>query len=109
MNSKVASSVLFSFSLLIPVSAHAQKDVSLWLTNPDRSALFQLQAPPIPITNAPATNQIIDVDSKKTYQSQLDFGGRIFLVRAIVAEDVVPNLVVTVYRTSKISKYWRTS
>jgi glucosylceramidase len=74
MNSKVASSVLFSLSLLIPLSAHAQKDVSLWLTNPDRSALFQLQAPPIPITNAPATNQIIDVDSKKTYQTIDGFG-----------------------------------
>jgi hypothetical protein len=48
-------------------------------------------------------------DGKKAYQSQVDFGGgRIFLVRVIVAEDVDPPLVVTVYRTSKISKYWRT-
>jgi hypothetical protein len=47
-------------------------------------------------------------DGKKAYQSQLDFGrGRIFLLRAIVADDVDPPLVVTVYRTSKISKYWR--
>ena len=46
---------------------------------------------------------------KKAYQSQLDFGGgRIFLLRVIVAEDVSPPLVVTVYRTSKINKYWRT-
>jgi hypothetical protein len=54
--------------------------------------------------------QIVDTpDGKKAYQSQVDFGGgRIFLVRAIVAEDVDPNLVVTVYRTSKINKYWRT-
>jgi glucosylceramidase len=74
MNSKVISSVLFSLSMLTTLSAHAQKDVSLWLTNPDRSALFQLQAPPIPITNAPATNQIIDVDSKKTYQTIDGFG-----------------------------------
>ncbi len=48
-------------------------------------------------------------DGKKAYQSQVDFGGgRIFLLRAIVAEDVDPALVVTVYRTSKISKYWKT-
>src|SRR5262249_16321512 len=48
-------------------------------------------------------------DGKKAYQSQIDFGGgRIFLLRVIVAEDVQPPLVVTVYRTSKISKYWRT-
>jgi hypothetical protein len=47
-------------------------------------------------------------DGKKAYQSQIDFGGRIFLVRAIVAEDVDPPLVVTLYRTTKIAKYWRT-
>ena len=45
---------------------------------------------------------------KKAYQSQLDFGnGRMFLLRAIVADNVDPAVVVTVYRTSKISKYWR--
>ncbi len=45
---------------------------------------------------------------KKAYQSQLDFGGRLFLLRVIVAADVDPAVVVTVYRTSKIGKYWRT-
>ncbi|HYT92566.1 MAG TPA: DUF4258 domain-containing protein [Gemmataceae bacterium] len=55
--------------------------------------------------------QIVDTpDGKKAYQSQVDFGsGRLFLLRVIVAEDVDPNLVVTVYRTSKLSKYWRIS
>ena len=55
--------------------------------------------------------QVIDMpDGKKAYQSQVDFGGgRFFLLRVIVAVDVDPNLVVTVYRTSKISKYWSTS
>ena len=44
------------------------------------------------------------------YQSQLDFGGgRIFLVRAIVRVDIDPAVVVTVYRTSEIAKYWRTT
>jgi hypothetical protein len=46
---------------------------------------------------------------KKAYQSQLDFGGgKIFLLTAIVDETVDSAMVVTVYRTSKISKYWRT-
>jgi hypothetical protein len=46
---------------------------------------------------------------KKAYQSQLDFGdGKIFLLRAIVDQTVNPPMVVTVYRTSKIAKYWRT-
>jgi glucosylceramidase len=73
MNSKAVSSILFFLSLLTPLSAHAQKDVSLWLTNSDRSALFQLQTP-IPLTRTPATTQIIDVDSKKTYQTIDGFG-----------------------------------
>ena len=47
---------------------------------------------------------------KKAYQSQLDFGGgRIFLLRAIVDDTVEPAVVVTLYRTKKIQKYWRQS
>jgi hypothetical protein len=46
--------------------------------------------------------------SEKAYQSRLDFGnGKIFLVRVIVNDTVSPAIVVTVYRTSKIKKYWR--
>ena len=59
------------FALL---SAHAQSEASFWLTNPDRSALFQLQTPPIPFTKTPATNQIIDVDAARTYQTIDGFG-----------------------------------
>jgi hypothetical protein len=45
---------------------------------------------------------------KKAYQSQVDVGdGRMMLVRAVVDDTVEPAVVVTVYRTSKISKYWR--
>jgi hypothetical protein len=45
---------------------------------------------------------------KRAYQSQLDFGkGKIYLLRAIVDDTFDPALVVTVYRTSKIAKYWR--
>lgn len=46
---------------------------------------------------------------KQVYQSRLDFGGGdVFLLRAIVNDAVDPAVVVTVYRTSKIAKYWRT-
>jgi hypothetical protein len=45
---------------------------------------------------------------KKAYQSIIDFGsGKKFLVRAIVADENDPPVVITVYRTSKIHKYWR--
>jgi hypothetical protein len=60
------------------------------------------------VLNSP--QQVVDTpDGKKAYQSQLDFGsGKLFLLRVIVAFDVDPPLVVTLYRTSKINKYWRT-
>jgi glucosylceramidase len=74
MKPKLIVLLVSALFLSIPVSAYAQGDVSLWLTNPDRSALFQLQAPPIPLTKAPATSQIIDVDAAKTYQTIDGFG-----------------------------------
>ncbi len=47
---------------------------------------------------------------RKAYQSQVEFGsGRTFLLRVIVDDRTVPPTVVTAYRTSKISKYWRQS
>lgn len=47
---------------------------------------------------------------KKVYQAKVDFGGgRIFLLRVIVDDTVNPAIVVTVYRTRKIGKYWRKS
>ena len=51
---------------------------------------------------------IHEAPGKKVYQSKIDFGGgKIYLLRAIVSEECDPPLVITVYRTSKISKYWR--
>jgi hypothetical protein len=48
--------------------------------------------------------------SRKAYQSRVDFGnGDVYLVRLIVDDATAPAVVVTAYRTSKISKYWRTS
>ena len=52
---------------------------------------------------------VSEYGGKKAYQSRVDFGeGKIFLLRAIVDDKVEPAIVITVYRTSKISKYWRT-
>lgn len=50
---------------------------------------------------------ISEKGSMKAYQSQIDFGGgRIFLLRVIINDNFEPPLVVTVYRTSKVEKYW---
>jgi hypothetical protein len=42
------------------------------------------------------------------YPSRLRFeDGRLYLLRVVVAEEHSPPVVVTVYRTSKIEKYWK--
>jgi hypothetical protein len=53
--------------------------------------------------------QIVDeYGKKKAYQFIINFGTeKDCLVRVIVNDTVEPAKVVTVYRTSKIEKYWR--
>ncbi|MBZ0321271.1 MAG: DUF4258 domain-containing protein [Anaerolineae bacterium] len=53
--------------------------------------------------------QIVEADGgRKIYQSKIEFDGKIYLVRLIV-EETDPATVITVYRTSKIQKYWSNS
>ena len=40
------------------------------------------------------------------YQSKVTMDGKVYLLRAMVNETADPPVVVTVYRTSKIEKYW---
>ena len=48
--------------------------------------------------------------NKKAYQSIFALEtGKDYLVRVIVNDTVIPVKVVTVYKTSKIKKYWRAS
>ena len=42
------------------------------------------------------------------YQSKIEIDHKQYLVRVMVNETVTPMKVVTVYRTSKINKYWET-
>jgi len=44
---------------------------------------------------------------KKAYQSKVDFGGKIYLLRVIVDDTKEPVTIVTVCRTTKINKYWK--
>lgn len=43
---------------------------------------------------------------RKVLQSRVDFGGREQLLRVVVDDLNIPAVVLTVYRTSKIDKYW---
>lgn len=53
--------------------------------------------------------QIVDeYGNKKAFQSIIDLGnGKDYLVRVIVNDTLDPARVVTVYKTSKVMKYWR--
>ncbi len=78
MNRKLFGA-LFLCTFSIVAAAHAQKDVFLWLTNADRSALFQRQSTPIPMgmagpSSQASDNQRIDVDDKQTFQTMDGFG-----------------------------------
>lgn len=44
---------------------------------------------------------------RMAHQSRVEFSGRSLLVRVIVDGSVDPALVVTVYWTTRIGKYWR--
>ena len=74
MNSKITHPLALLALMLVPLSSFAQKEASIWLTNPDRSALFQLQSPPTPFTNSSPASPIIDVDDTKTFQTIDGFG-----------------------------------
>ncbi len=49
---------------------------------------------------------VVSHSGRKVYQSRIEIGGKLYLVRVIV-EESDPVTAVTVYRTSKIEKYWR--
>jgi hypothetical protein len=47
--------------------------------------------------------------ARKVYQSRIVADGKTYLVRLVVETWHSPPVIVTVYRSSKIEKYWRKS
>jgi glucosylceramidase len=91
MHSKLLSSVLLSALPLLPLPSLAQTDVTLWLTNPDRSALLAEQSTKLAFGKETPTGQVIDVDGAKTYQTMDGFGyaltgGSAMLIHHMAAE-----------------------
>ena len=74
MQSKLSGTLLLSALALLPLPSLAQKDATLWLTNPDRSALLAEQSPKLAFTTTAPTGQVIDVNIAKTYQTIDGFG-----------------------------------
>lgn len=53
-------------------------------------------------------DQIVpEKDGKVAYQSQVTLGGRTFLIRLIVNDQIVPLMVVTVIKTTDVARYWQ--
>ena len=74
--SRLTSSLCLVLFAWTPLSLNAQKngDVALWLTNTDKSALFDPQNPPLRFSKAANQNPTIDVDEKQTFQPIDGFG-----------------------------------
>ena len=53
--------------------------------------------------------KVPEVDEITCYQSRVEIDGKRYLLRVMVNDTVSPPVVVTVYRTSKITRYWRTT
>lgn len=51
--------------------------------------------------------KVLELDDIVCYQSKIIMNNKIYLLRVMVNENSVPHVVVTVYKTSKIEKYWR--
>lgn len=78
------------------VSQHAQQQMAL-RGIPNQTVDAVMQSP----------GQIVnEAKGKKCYQSPWNNNGVRFLLRLIVADDVTPAVIVTVYYTSQIDKYW---
>ena len=54
-----------------------------------------------------APQQIVpNVEGRRVYQSKIVFDDKIYLVRVIVEVTEQEFVIITLYRTSKIKKYW---
>lgn len=80
-------------------SAHALSEMEK--RNINRSNVDEVLAEPM--QKIPEHEEII------CYQSKMLLSGKPYLLRVMVNETKDPFLVVTVYKTSKINKYWRES
>jgi len=51
--------------------------------------------------------KVPEVEGITCFQSRVDIGGKQYFLRVMVNDSVDLPIVVTVYRTNKIAKYWR--
>ena len=82
-----------------------------FVISPHAKEEMKRRAIPVKLLNNALENpqQIVEgYGGRSIYQSKVDFGeGHIFLLRAVVEDKNGQLLIVTVYKTRKINKYWR--
>jgi glucosylceramidase len=71
---RLASAPIFSLCLVLSLHAQKNASVAVWLTNTDKSALFDLQNPPLRFSKTANPGLTIDVDDKQTFQPIDGFG-----------------------------------
>ena len=57
-----------------PLQSQKSGEVQLWLTNPDKSALFELQTPSLQFSRSTGEVPAIEIDDQKTFQTIDGFG-----------------------------------
>lgn len=60
------------------------------------------------VMNAPE-QIVVGFGGRKVYQGRVSANGKTYLLRLIIEDWHTPPVIVTVYRTSKIEKYWEQS
>ena len=75
-----------------------------------KQELINRRIPQAPVESVLQNPEQKFADSEDTvcYQSRVEINGKTYLLRLFVNETVDPAVVATLYRTSKIKKYWRT-
>lgn len=66
--------VAAGLALTLPLAAQSRGGIGVWLTNPDKSALFTRQTSTLHFSKSAASGPIIDVDDKQKFQTIDGFG-----------------------------------
>lgn len=91
--------------------ADANPIIDYRITAHARDQMTRRQIAEVHVANVLATpEQTENVrEGREVYQSRIESGdGELYLLRVFVDTDRAPPEVVTVYRTSRVAKYWRT-
>jgi glucosylceramidase len=74
MKASIVSSLIVALGLASSLWAQKKGDAELWLTTPDKTALFERQKEALHFAKSTASNPVIDVDDQQKFQPIDGFG-----------------------------------